>query len=175
MQFRSPNPDATRRAAQRLAIAAADLGLGEALLVVLTGPLGSGKTSFAKGLAEGLGIAAAQVTSPTFAICNEFGTPAGWRLVHADGYRLRDVHELEDAGFLDWLAPGTLVAFEWGELFADALPIDHLAVTISRSEDASDPTQRRLNAVASGPTSRALLCEWQIRLRGDPELDVEAG
>jgi len=157
LQFHSPNPETTQRAAMQLSTIAPEAGL----LVVLTGPLGVGKTVFAKGLALGFGIPADEVTSPTFAICSEYTTADGRVLAHADGYRLADARELEDAGFLDWLAPGTLVALEWGERFRDALPADRLEILISREEDADRPTHRRLKAVASGPVSSAVLREWE--------------
>lgn len=145
------------------------------LLVVLSGPLGAGKTVFAKGLAAGLGIPAEQVTSPTFAICNEYVAPDGRRFAHADGYRLSDVRELEDAGFLDWLMVGTLVALEWGERFPAALPADRLEVALSRVEGADRATQRSVKAVAFGTTSRAVLREWVSQLSGDPEWEVAPG
>lgn len=142
------------------------------LLVVISGPLGAGKTVFAKGLGAGLGIPAEQVTSPTFAICNEHTAPDGRRLAHADAYRLSRAGELEDAGFLDWLVAGTLVALEWGEKFPEAMPADRLEVAISRLEGADRSTQRRVKAVAFGPTSLAVLREWESQLQGDPALGV---
>ncbi len=145
------------------------------LLVVLSGPLGAGKTVFAKGLGAGLGIPPEQVTSPTFAICNEYAAPDGRRLAHADGYRLSNIRELEDVGFLDWLVAGTLVALEWGERFAAALPADRLEVALSRLADADRTTQRRLKAVALGRTSRAVLRDWESQLLGDHELDFTPG
>jgi tRNA threonylcarbamoyladenosine biosynthesis protein TsaE len=138
------------------------------LVVVLTGPLGAGKTVFVKGLAEGLGIDPAAVTSPTFAICNEYDTGSERRFIHVDCYRIGSVAELENAGLLDWLEPGALVALEWGERFVSALPADHLEVTIERRNvESGDPSQRRLNAVAFGPVSAAALAAW--RERSGPE------
>ncbi|MGE4606031.1 MAG: tRNA (adenosine(37)-N6)-threonylcarbamoyltransferase complex ATPase subunit type 1 TsaE [Myxococcota bacterium] len=167
LQFHSQNPETTQRAAMRLATVIPEAGL----LVVLSGPLGSGKTVFAKGLAAGLGIPPEQVTSPTFAICHEHAAPDGRRLAHADGYRLSDARELEDAGLLDWLTAGTLVALEWGERFPDALPADRLGVVMSRVDGADPATQRRVKAVASGSASRAVLRDWESQLLGDHELD----
>ncbi len=166
LQFHSPNPETTQRAATRLATAVPPAGL----LVILTGPLGVGKTVFAKGLAVGLGISAEDVTSPTFAICNEYHAPDGRRLAHADGYRLADARELEDAGFLDWLTAGTLVVLEWGERFPEALPADRLEVVLSRVEDDDRGTHRRLKAIASGPASRDALQEWESQLLRDGPL-----
>ena len=168
LQFHSQNPESTQRAARLLATLMPETGM----LVVLSGPLGAGKTVFAKGLGAGLGISAEQVTSPTFAICNEHAAPDGRRFAHVDAYRLSHARELEDAGFLDWLVAGTLVALEWGERFPEAMPADRLEVALSRFDGADRATQRSIKAVASGTTSLAVLRAWENRLLGDPALDV---
>ncbi len=141
--------------------------------MVLSGPLGAGKTLFAKGLAQGLGVAPEAVTSPTFAICSEYDLADGRRMAHLDGYRLESTAELEGAGFLDLLVAGTIVLIEWGERFRDALPADRLEVEISRPDET--PIQRRLEAVASGPAASRVLAEWRARLLGDigRQLDLE--
>lgn len=149
-------------------------------VVVLSGPLGAGKTVFAKGLAHGLGIASERVTSPTFAIACEYpvAAPAGGagvgRFVHVDGYRLASARELEDAGLLDWLAPDTLVAIEWGERFAPALPADRLEIVLSRAPEASRPTDdslREIRAVATGAASESVRTQWRRCLQGAPEFE----
>jgi len=85
-------------------------------VVLLHGELGSGKTAFVKGLAEGLGIARDEVSSPTFTLVQEY---RGGRLplVHVDLYRLNDPREVEDLG-LDEIAVDGVLAVEW----ADKLP-----------------------------------------------------
>jgi tRNA threonylcarbamoyladenosine biosynthesis protein TsaE len=138
------------------------------IAVVLSGPLGAGKTVFAKGIAAGLGIDPDSVTSPTFAICSEYDLPGGRRLAHFDGYRLASATELEGAGFLDLLVAGTVVLVEWGERFRDALPADRLEITLSRPDRSA--TRRLLNAVASGPTAAGLLTRWRALLKQDAEL-----
>jgi tRNA threonylcarbamoyladenosine biosynthesis protein TsaE len=141
--------------------------------VVLSGLLGAGKTLFAKGLAQGLGVAPEEVTSPTFAICSEYEIADGRRIAHLDGYRLGSTAELEGAGFLDLLVAGTIVLIEWGERFRDALPADRLEVVIARSDET--PTQRRLEAVACGPVATRVLAQWEAKLVGDAgsQLDLE--
>jgi len=133
--------------------------------VVLSGPLGAGKTLFAKGLAEGLGVDPEAVNSPTLAICSEYDLEDGRRLAHLDGYRLETAAELESAGFLDLLATGTIVLIEWGERFRDALPADRLEIQLSRPDEM--PTHRRLDAIASGPAAAETLAEWENRLVGE--------
>jgi tRNA threonylcarbamoyl adenosine modification protein YjeE len=141
--------------------------------MVLSGPLGAGKTLFAKGLAQGLGVAPEAVTSPTFAICSEYELADGRRLAHVDGYRLESTAELEGAGFLDLLVAGTIVLIEWGERFRDALPADRLEIKISRPDEI--PTQRRLDAVACGPAASRVLADWGAKLvsKIGRQLDLE--
>lgn len=132
-------------------------------MIALVGPLGAGKTLFVKGLAEGLGLDPARVTSPTFVIASEYPVPGGRRLAHVDLYRLRSEAELEAAGFLDMLVPGAIVAVEWGDRLPGALPTDRLDVVISRSDGAEG---RNLVASASGPRADATLARWRALLEG---------
>jgi tRNA threonylcarbamoyl adenosine modification protein YjeE len=135
--------------------------------------LGAGKTLFAKGLAQGLGMAPEEITSPTFAICSEYDLADGRRLAHLDGYRLESIAELESAGFLDLLVTGTIILIEWGERFRDALPADRLEIEISRPGEV--PTQRRLDAVACGSAASQVLADWGAKLVSEigPDLELE--
>ncbi len=155
MSWTSPSPSDTRALARALADALPD----EGLVVVLTGALGSGKTVFAKGLAEGLGIDPGVVASPTFVVANELPWARGI-LVHADFYRVESGAELEARGLHDWLAPGTLLLVEWGERFAEELPEDRLEVTL---RPGADPDERRIEVRAGGPRARATLSAWSER------------
>ena len=163
MRFHSPSPEATQSAARLLASALPEKGIA----VVLSGPLGAGKTVFAKGIAAGLGIDPDAVTSPTFTICSEYDVPGGRRLAHLDGYRLASATELVGAGFLDLLVAGTVVLVEWGERFRDALPADRLEITLSRPDRSA--TRRLVNAVASGPTAAGALARWGALLEQGAE------
>jgi tRNA threonylcarbamoyladenosine biosynthesis protein TsaE len=120
---------------------AADLRAGD--LVVLSGPLGAGKTALVRGLARGLGVAG-PVTSPTFVIAREHRPlpgGAGVPLVHVDAYRLgtaggaADIAaELDDLD-LDTDLTGAVVAVEWGEGVAERLSSRHLLVRLDRRPD----------------------------------------
>ena len=92
--------------------------------LALTGDLGSGKTTFVKGLADALGVKG-PVTSPTFLILKTYPTkdPAIKRLVHVDAYRLESADDLVEVGFSDEInEPGTAAVVEWAEKVKDALP-----------------------------------------------------
>ncbi|WP_413466814.1 tRNA (adenosine(37)-N6)-threonylcarbamoyltransferase complex ATPase subunit type 1 TsaE [Microbacterium sp. LRZ72] len=93
-------------------------GLAAGDLVVLTGPLGAGKTTLTRGIAEGLGVRG-PVQSPTFVIARTHPSLVGGPpLVHADAYRLGSALELDD---LDIDAQRSVVVVEWGRGMADAL------------------------------------------------------
>jgi tRNA threonylcarbamoyladenosine biosynthesis protein TsaE len=96
-------------------------------VILLSGELGSGKTAFVRGLAEGLGIDTAQVSSPTFTLIQEY---RGGRLPlhHADLYRLTP-REVDDIGLEDIAAGGGVTAIEWPDRLPR--PLDHsLSVSI---------------------------------------------
>jgi len=105
----------TRSIASALAL---DLAMGTVLL--LCGDLGAGKTAFVRGLAEGLGIDAEEVTSPTFTLVHEY---RGGRLplIHVDLYRL-DRADLDEIGLDQDLAAIGIVAVEWAERMARDIP-----------------------------------------------------
>lgn len=89
-------------------------------LVLLSGPLGVGKTTVTQMIAKALG-SDAQVSSPTYTLVNEYPTPEG-TLVHIDAYRLGDAMALEQLGLDEYLERGRLVIVEWGEELLHEFP-----------------------------------------------------
>ena len=159
--WRSRSPDETRALARGLAAALGD----EGLVVSLVGALGAGKTEFAKGLAEGLGVPAAALASPSFTIAHELPLPgrsgALRRLVHADWFRVRSTAELEAAGLDDWLGVDVVLAVEWGDRHPEALGAEMLEVGFEESADGS----RQVSARAHGARPAAVLARWRERCR----------
>ena len=101
-------------------------------LLVLTGPLGAGKTTFTRGLGEGLEVRG-QVASPTFVLARTHPTASGTPLVHVDAYRLSGEAELDD---LDLDFEGSIVVVEWGAGLLDGVSDSWLDVVIERPTGA---------------------------------------
>ncbi len=90
--------------------------LAAPVLVLLTGELGSGKTTLTKGIVAGLGAAGEnEVTSPTFTLVHVYGNPA--KVYHADLYRIESFHDFETLGLEDIFAKPAVVILEWSERF----------------------------------------------------------
>ena len=86
------------------------------VLVLLTGDLGSGKTTLTKGIVAGLGVAEEDdVTSPTFTLVHVYGAEA--QVHHADLYRIENFHDFETLGLEDIFAKPRVVILEWSERF----------------------------------------------------------
>ncbi len=96
----------------------------------LTGDLGTGKTAFAKGFAEGLGIHTT-VNSPTFTILQEY---TGGRLpfYHFDVYRIEEPDEMLEVGFEDYIRGDGVSLVEWADLIPELLPEDTIHVTLQK-------------------------------------------
>lgn len=122
-------------------------------VVVLSGPLGSGKTVFVRGMAQGLGADGSQVHSPTFTLMHTY--PGRLPFYHFDLYRLDSSDELARLGFDEYLFDGEGVsAVEWGDKFADMMPEQALWVSFSTPEE---PGQRCIRFSAEDPKARRVL------------------
>lgn len=119
-------------------------------LIFLEGDLGTGKTTFARGVLRGLGYAGA-VKSPTYTLIEPYEINGRW-CYHLDLYRLADPDELEFLGIRDLLQGDALLLVEWPEQGGDALPTPDLLVAISYTEAG-----RLLVLEGKTPLGRALL------------------
>jgi tRNA threonylcarbamoyladenosine biosynthesis protein TsaE len=98
-------------------------------VIYLTGELGAGKTTFARGFLGALGVTD-EVRSPTYTLLELHELP-GLTVLHIDLYRLRDASELEPLGLRDWARPGSLWLIEWPERGGERLPPPDLTLTFT--------------------------------------------
>lgn len=126
MQFISESVTQTELIAENLGKKVAP-----ATVIAYFGGLGMGKTAFTRGLARGMGINA-DVSSPTFAIVNDYG--GNPPLVHFDMYKVDSWDDLYSSGFFDYLDMGAVLAVEWSENIENALPEGTVRVTIEQGE-----------------------------------------
>ena len=99
-------------------------------MIAFLGGLGMGKTAFTSGFVKGLGIHA-EVSSPTFAICNEYiGENA--RVYHFDMYRVETWDDLYSTGYFDYLNDDSYILAEWSENIFGALPDDAIIIEIEK-------------------------------------------
>ncbi|HWS52391.1 MAG TPA: tRNA (adenosine(37)-N6)-threonylcarbamoyltransferase complex ATPase subunit type 1 TsaE [Microbacterium sp.] len=126
-------------------------------VLILTGPLGAGKTTFTRGLAEGLGVRG-PVQSPTFVIARTHPSLTGRSpLVHVDAYRLGSASELDD---LDLDVARSVVVVEWGRGMAEELADTWWDIELERpvgagSDDALEPSELDADAPRIVTISRA--------------------
>lgn len=152
--FRSNSPADTDRLAAALARV-----LPQRATIALCGTLGAGKTRLVQGLAAACGIDQAEVTSPTFVLCQQYG--GARRLYHLDAYRLHDADEFRELGTEEMYEQPALVLVEWADKIEPALPDSYLLIeirvtgetarefTISAvGEDLADVPQQLASAVA---------------------------
>jgi len=131
---------------------------GEVLCLI--GELGTGKTTFVQGLAEGLGITP-PIISPTFVLVREYR--GRLPLFHVDAYRLQGLTADEvqrQIGLWDYAERGGVVVIEWADLIADALPDERLDIRFEHAE-----TGRRLTFLPHGERYRKLVKDLQACLR----------
>lgn len=101
-------------------------------VIAYFGGLGMGKTTFTSGLCEGYGINA-EVSSPTFALVNEYGT-GNKKIYHFDMYRISGFEDLCSTGFFDYLDTNAVLAIEWSENIENALPENYIKLEIERGD-----------------------------------------
>ena len=115
------------------------------LIIALIGDLGSGKTAFVQGLAEGLDVSADYyITSPTFTLINEY--PGRLPLFHVDLYRLETVNDLDDIGLDELLSDRAVIAIEWADKLAGDLAGEYLSLDFK----IIDENCRKVNMIGYG-------------------------
>ncbi len=105
-------------------------------VVAYRGSMGMGKTAFTRGVMKGLG-ADDVVTSPTFALVNEYSSPK-FTVYHFDMYRVTTWDDLYSTGFFDYLDTGAILLIEWSENIEGALPDDTVFISIAQGENEND-------------------------------------
>ena len=115
--------------------------IGEARVFAFYGKMGAGKTTFVKAICEELGSKDV-ITSPTFAIVNEYTASSvddkqQAPIYHFDFYRIKKLEEVYDMGYEEYFYSGALCLIEWPELIEDILPDDAIKVTIEVLTDGS--------------------------------------
>ncbi len=147
MHWTSTSPEATRALA-----AALGKWLAPGDLLALHGELGSGKTEFVHGLAQGLDVPGdAGVASPSFTLIHEY--PGRLPLVHIDLYRLENLPPEMLPDLEEYLSGGAVVAVEWAERLGALLPQAYLQITIEITGESS----RELHFRGHGPRGEELL------------------
>ena len=111
--------------------------IGDHSIVAFYAPMGAGKTTFTTALCKELGVREDAVSSPTFAIVNEYRAGDGSPVYHFDFYRINKLAEALDIGLYDYLDSGALCLIEWPENIEDLLPEETLRVSISVQPDGS--------------------------------------
>ena len=119
--FETGSPEETEALSRRLA-----KKLSQSAVLLLSGDLGAGKTTFVKGLAQHFSIDPNRVISPTFVLIREYEGDV--KLIHADAYRSSDPKEFLEIGLEEYLNNPGIVIIEWGEKLRDIAPDDAIEI-----------------------------------------------
>lgn len=106
-------------------------------LIAFYAPMGAGKTTFTTAVCRALGVKGDAVSSPTFAIVNEYRRSDGEPVYHFDFYRITKIPEALDIGLYDYLDSGCMCLMEWPENIEEILPEETLKVTIKVLDDGA--------------------------------------
>jgi tRNA threonylcarbamoyladenosine biosynthesis protein TsaE len=111
-------------------------GIGNQNVFAFYGDMGAGKTTFIKAVCEELGVQE-PVTSPTFAIINEYRDKNGKSIYHFDFYRIKKLEEVFDFGYEDYFYSGNLCFIEWPELVESLLPENVVRLSLRQTENGT--------------------------------------
>ncbi len=124
-------------------------------VIALIGPLGAGKTTFVRAVAEGMGVKnLATVNSPTFTLIHEY--PARLPIYHFDAYRLATAEQFEGLGIQEYFAGDGVCLVEWADKFLELLPEERLEIRIERMSE----TARRWDVLGTGMRHENLAVQW---------------
>lgn len=138
MIFRTQSPRETESAAAKIAEFALGKKTRGALVLGLSGELGSGKTRFAKGFIRAFGIKK-PVTSPTFVLAKRYPAKNKRVVFHIDAYRVKNMKELSHFGFKEIIAnPENIVLVEWPERISSALPKNTYSISFSHGKKENE-------------------------------------
>jgi tRNA threonylcarbamoyladenosine biosynthesis protein TsaE len=108
----------------------------EERIFALYGAMGAGKTTFIKALCHQLG-SKDNITSPSFALINEYTSQDGSIIYHFDFYRIKKIEEAYDLGYEDYIYSGNYCFIEWPEMIQDLLPRGIIEITIRETDDGA--------------------------------------
>lgn len=111
--------------------------VGPGRIIAFYAPMGAGKTTFTTAICRVLGVDGDAVSSPTFAIVNEYRTASGESIYHFDFYRITKPSEALDIGFYDYIDSGCTCILEWPENIEEIIPEEALRVRIEVMPDES--------------------------------------
>ena len=104
-------------------------------VVLISGEMGAGKTTLIKELLSLIGVID-NVSSPTFSIINEYLIDNDELIYHMDLYRIKDIAELENIGFFEYIESGRTCLIEWGEIIEDLIDSDYNKFTIIKDNNS---------------------------------------
>lgn len=112
--------------------------IGDNKIFAFTGTMGAGKTTFISAICKSLGVEEDDISSPTFAIVNEYRSDSTGQLIyHFDCYRIEDDEEALDMGVEDYFESGSLCFIEWPDRIERFLPEDTVEVSIAETESGA--------------------------------------
>lgn len=112
--------------------------IGDNKIFAFTGSMGAGKTTFISAICKSLGVEEDDISSPTFAIVNEYRSDSTGQLIyHFDCYRIEDDEEALDMGVEDYFESGSLCFIEWPDRIERFLPEDTVEVSIEETESGA--------------------------------------
>ena len=138
-------------------------------IVLFTGELGGGKTTFISGLAGGFGLGE-NLSSPSFTILNEYRIDNTRKFIHADLYRLENTKEIDGTGLEDYFYDGiSIICIEWGDRIKDNIEKDYLEINFSYLIDESNTgTKRKIVFTSSSQY-------WDNKLSGFKKMLMKNG